>query len=257
MSGERGRHWQGCLAPLPSGRRRAFGFSLIELIVVMTVTLVLTGLLLPALVQVRENAHRVICSSNLRQVGLAAVMFADDNNALPPSEFGEPGGSKQEMMAVHRGGSPGNWEGLGWLHAREYFKGPQVLYCPSHVGDHTFQRYQQQYLRLQRHPDTVRAEQPDVERIYSNYHYAGPKDWERQTPRRLDRRLVIATDGLRSVRDFNHKVGMNVLRGDNSVTWLDDTAGQIRQMLPAGLGDEQGDDEDLYARIWDLIGGDE
>ncbi len=224
----------------------------------MTVTLVLTGLMLPALVQIRENAHRVICSSNLRQIGLATVMYADDENGrLPPSEFALPGGSKQEMMAVHRGGAPENWEGLGWLHAREYFKGPQVLYCPSHVGDHTFQRYQQQYLRLRQRPDTVRAEQPDVGRIYSNYHYAGPDDWERQTPRRLDRRLVLATDGLRSVRDFNHKVGMNVLRGDNSVTWLDDTAGQIRQMLPAGLGDEQGDDEDLYARIWDLIGGDE
>ncbi len=138
---------------MPSGRRRAFGFSLIELIVVMTVTLVLTGLLLPALVQVRENAHRVICSSNLRQIGLATVMYADgENGRLPPSEFALPGGSKQEMMAVHRGGAPENWEGLGWLHAREYFKGPQVLYCPSHVGDHTFQRYQQQYSPVLRPP---------------------------------------------------------------------------------------------------------
>ena len=228
----------------------------------MTVTLVLTGLMLPALVQIRENAHRVICSSNLRQIGLATVMYADDENGrLPPSEFALPGGSKQEMMAVHRGGAPENWEGLGWLHAREYFKGPQVLYCPSHVGDHTFQRYQQQYSPVLRPPAAVRADKrPNVGRIYSNYHYAGHLDWERQTLRRLDRRgerLVIATDGLRSVRDFNHKVGMNVLRGDNSVTWLDDTAGQIRQMLPAGQGEEQGDDEVLYARIWDLIGGGE
>ncbi len=219
----------------------------------MTVTLVLTGLMLPALVQIRENAHRVICSSNLRQIGLATVLYADDKNGrLPPSVYGQPGGSKQEMMAVHRGESPENWEGLGWLHAWQYFKGPQVLYCPSHLGEHTFERYQHQY------------DHPDTNRIYSNYHYAGPVDWERRTPRRLGRggeRLVIATDGLRSVRDINHKVGMNVLRGDNSVTWLDDTAGQIRRMLPAGLGDDlgddQGDDEDLYARIWDLIGGDE
>ena len=210
----------------------------------MTVTLVLTGLMLPALVQIRENAHRVICSSNLRQIGLATVLYADDNNGhLPASEFGEPGGSKQEMMAVHRGESPENWEGLGWLHAWQYFKGPQVLYCPSHLGEHTFERYQHQY------------DHPDTNRIYSNYHYAGPVDWERGTPRRLDRGLVIATDGLRSVRDFNHKVGMNVLRGDNSVTWLDDTAGQVRKLLPTEESEASHDDEVLYSRIWDLIRG--
>ncbi len=213
----------------------------------MTVTLVLTGLMLPALVQIRENAHRVICSSNLRQIGLATVLYADDRNGrLPASEFGEPGGSKQEMMAVHRGGSPGNWEGLGWLHALEYFKGPQVLYCPSHLGEHTFDRYRDQYYH------------PDKSRIYSNYHYAGPVDWERGTLRRLGRggeRLVIATDGLRSVRDFNHKVGMNVLRGDNSVTWLDDSAGQVKKMLPAEQNEGREGDEVLYSRIWNLISG--
>ena len=211
----------------------------------MTVTLVLTGLMLPSLVQIRENAHRVICSSNLRQIGLATVLYADGNNGrLPASEYGKPGGSKQEMMAVHRGGK-GNWEGLGWLHAWEYFKGPQVLYCPSHLGDHTFDRYKDKYYH------------PDKTKIYSNYHYAGPVDWERRIPRRLDRggrELIIATDGLRSVRDFNHKVGMNVLRGDNSVTWLDDTAGRVKKMLPPANDDDTYDDE-LYSRIWDVIRG--
>jgi type II secretory pathway pseudopilin PulG len=81
-------HWLG----VGAARRPAAGFSLLELIVVMSVTVLLTGLLLPALIKVRENAHRVICSSNLRQVGLATVMYADNNNGdLPPSQFGERG----------------------------------------------------------------------------------------------------------------------------------------------------------------------
>ena len=72
-----------------------------ELVVVMTVTLVLTGLMLPALVQIRENAHRVICSSNLRQIGLAVVLYADDNNGrLPHSVYGVPGSSYKPMARV-------------------------------------------------------------------------------------------------------------------------------------------------------------
>lgn len=221
-----------------------------ELIVVMSVTLMLTGLMLPALVQIRENAHRVVCSSNLRQIGLATVLYADDHAGhLPPSVFGGAGGVKQEMMAVHRGGLAANWEGFGWLHYWQYFKGPQVLYCPSHTGEHTFERYERFY------------EHPDKMRIYANYHYAGPFDWKRGIPRRLDRggdELVIASDGLRTVRDFNHKVGLNVLRGDISVTWVDDPAGRVKGLLPpeqeqAAVADE--DDEDLYTQIWALISG--
>jgi hypothetical protein len=97
-------------------------------------------------------------------------------------------------------------------------------------------------------------------KIYSNYHYAGPTDWTSPlgVPRRLGRggeRLVIATDGLRSVRDFNHQVGMNVLRGDNSVTWLDDSAGEVKKMLPGEQLDDPDADERLYRDIWDLIRG--
>jgi len=83
-------------------------------------------------------------------------------------------------------------------------------------------------------------------------------DWTGTVPiaRRLDRggeRLVIATDGLRSVRDFNHQVGMNVLRGDNSVRWLDDSAGTLKKMLPGELLEDPDGDQQLYTDIWELI----
>jgi len=232
-------HWLG----VGAARRPAAGFSLLELIVVMSVTVLLTGLLLPALIKVRENAHRVICSSNLRQVGLATVMYADNNNGdLPPSQFGERGGSKQELMAAHAGKEPLNWQGFGWLYAENYCRAPEIFYCPSHTGAHPYERYERQWVN------------PDTFRIYTNYHYAGPRDWVSGELRRLGRgkTIVLATDGLRTISDFNHKCGMNILKSDNSVLWRDAMSREVLKALPSQRGNLP-DEEDRYGRIWRLL----
>ncbi|MHC4218015.1 MAG: type II secretion system protein [Planctomycetota bacterium] len=230
------------------GRRSAVGFSLLELVVVMTVTILLTGLLLPALIKVRENAHRVICSSNLRQIGLATVMWADDHlGDLPTSHYSLAEESKGELMAAHQGKHPMNWEGLGWLKARDYCKAPEVFYCPSHTGEHPLERYERLW------------ERPGILRIYTNYHYAGQRDWITQEQRRLGRgdTIMLATDGLRTLRDFNHQTGLNVLSSDNSVTWRDDVYQEVVNQLPARQGDlPDGDEDDRYYKIWELLTSD-
>ena len=254
-------------AAVGGAARPGRGFSLLELLVVLAVTVLLTGLLMPAMAQVRENARRVVCSSNLRQIGMGVITFADENNdRLPDSFYGAPDRNKRNMMAAHRGGGTfgsdrlggaaisgsepmayQNWEGLGWLYRWYHVNSPEVFYCPSHAGEHPYERYQDVYPRYRR-VDVI-ATTP----IYMNYQYAGDKDWanEDQPDRRrrlTDESLIIATDGLRTVSDFNHQVGMNVLRGDSSVAWHEDTSThRVRNLLAAA-------DED-YKTIWEIIEG--
>src|SRR4051794_15453766 len=76
--------------------KKPSAFTLVELLVVIAIIAVLIAILLPVVSMARERANRAGCASNLRQLGIALVMYAGDNkgqyplvrdyNTMPPSD---------------------------------------------------------------------------------------------------------------------------------------------------------------------------
>jgi len=73
----------GQFSPKDSFRRKKFshgaGFTLIELLVVVAIIALLMAILIPALQSAREHGKRAVCLSNLRQLTLAWIIYADEN----------------------------------------------------------------------------------------------------------------------------------------------------------------------------------
>ncbi len=107
--------FSNCPQQINPSLRRAF--TLIELLVVIAVIAIIAAILFPVFQKVRENARRATCASNQKQIGIALVQYAQDNDdAFPIGTF----------LA------PGIPFGLGWAgQCYPYIKSVNVFHCPD------------------------------------------------------------------------------------------------------------------------------
>jgi type II secretory pathway pseudopilin PulG len=248
-------------------------FTLIDILVSLSVVALLISILLPTLSAAQEATRRIVCSSNLRQQGLAMQNYAFGHvDRVPESEFDTHDGQDSAEETIYlrldrskrttlgkatRRGDPTNyntsngvvWDGLGRLYNEEYVDHHSCFYCPSHRGAHAEHVYRTHF--MDRNP-TQHAQSATSE-IAGNYQLR--LGLARPYLSEINSSVALVADAVRSQEDYNHINGNNLFRADLSVTWFADTTGELWNVLATG------DEEDSRVlrkgvrKAWEILDG--
>ncbi|OHB53291.1 MAG: hypothetical protein A2Y12_15700 [Planctomycetes bacterium GWF2_42_9] len=116
--------------------KRKNGFTLVELLVVISIIAILLAVLMPALNKARESGQKVVCASNGKQLYLATACYAQDNkNKIPYHCVSDPTGvyyNPYHSYSIHHTTNPPGdlIQGFGRLYGK-YTTDVKIYFCPS------------------------------------------------------------------------------------------------------------------------------
>jgi prepilin-type N-terminal cleavage/methylation domain-containing protein/prepilin-type processing-associated H-X9-DG protein len=191
------------------------GFTLIELLVVIAIIAILAAILFPVFARAREKARQTSCLSNLKQLGLGGLMYAQDYDEMmvPNStgvyEYLSPDGSTISI-------SPPS--AMLWMYMiYPYVKNVQIFDCPSHTNQWDPSDYDSSlgYGKNSHIGGTTlaRIQQPTLTVMFcdSTYYLA---DWD-----------ANINDDNDTAPDNRHNEGANYVHVDGHAKWY--TAGNL------------------------------
>ncbi|RMD82919.1 MAG: hypothetical protein D6820_03005 [Lentisphaerae bacterium] len=199
-------------------------FTLMELLVTITILVILAALLLPALMQAREYSQRTLCLNNLHQLGLGLACYADENNGSLPPAF-----RSSSNFTTYWFRYLGRYHNLGRLYHGRYIAEPAIYYCPARPASGQLDDALQYNGPGNRFDDPLKVRSSYCARFLHPNGIPMPND--RETSWKIDeysQQIIFSGflpidgwgNGVISLYAPHRSRGFNGLRGDGSAEWL-------------------------------------
>ena len=195
-----------------TSHRRSAGFTLVELLVVIGIIALLMSILMPALGKAREQARVAQCLSNLRQIGNAHLMFAQEHNGYMVKAWfnsdplydvsKSPSGQKKEWNYRDEFPAETTWE-WSYILAQYLSKSEGAFRCPSDdTPDADVNRYGSAFYVVNL-PDGTREGYPRSYRLNISNLPSGPFDAIKIAQLKRSSEAIIVAEGRRGAVDNN------------------------------------------------------
>ncbi|MHB9071533.1 MAG: DUF1559 family PulG-like putative transporter [Sedimentisphaerales bacterium] len=203
-------------------------FTLVELLVVISIIALLLAILMPSLNKARESAIKTTCKSNIKQIGLGLYMYVSDFRVMPDGRPA-PSGFERHLYRVYTDGTFAGTVGLGVLYPK-YIQDPFVFWCPANRQKYDGYSVPQMVESLRK---GVSGETTSSEPAPGSYFYrkkAKPSD--ETTPyiyqmSNSSRFAMIADAAYSDISPPNHKDGYDFAFFDTHVEWVADRGNKL------------------------------